>query len=180
LEVLMFKHWKLPVVLTLVTGLLLGSVGTASAQTDTQFTSIPIEGTIFGTTNTFEGALDVNRLRLEGDTLSIVGRLTGEIRDAGGALVRNVSRAVEVPVDISQVGMVCDILLLELGPIDLDLLGLIVNVSPIEINIDAQPGPGNLLGNLLCAVVGLLDGDFPNTLTQTLLKVLNRVLSILG
>ncbi|PSP41947.1 ABC transporter substrate-binding protein, partial [Halobacteriales archaeon QH_6_64_20] len=42
-------------------------------------------------------------------------------------------------------------------PLDLDALGLVVNLSEVELNIDAVPGPGNLLGNLLCAVANLLN-----------------------
>ena len=45
-----------------------------------------------------------------------------------------------------------------LGPLDLNLLGLEVHLDPVVLDIVAQPGPGNLLGNLLCAVAGLLDG----------------------
>ncbi len=51
----------------------------------------------------------------------------------------------------------CEILDLTLGPLDLDLLGLQVHLDQINLQITAQPGPGNLLGNLLCAVAGLLD-----------------------
>ncbi len=54
-------------------------------------------------------------------------------------------------------GDVCDILQLDLGPLNLDLLGLTVDLSAIDLDINAVPGQGNLLGNLLCAVVGLLD-----------------------
>jgi hypothetical protein len=54
--------------------------------------------------------------------------------------------------------VVCDILTLNLDPIHLDLLGLVVDLSAVDLNINAVPGAGNLLGNLLCAVVGLLDG----------------------
>lgn len=53
---------------------------------------------------------------------------------------------------------VCPILFLELGPIFLDLLGLIVEVpDPIIVEIRAERGPGQLLGNLLCALLGILD-----------------------
>src|SRR5215216_1028328 len=52
---------------------------------------------------------------------------------------------------------VCNILTLNIGAIHLDLLGLVVDLSPIDLVIDAVSGPGNLLGNLLCAVAGLLD-----------------------
>jgi hypothetical protein len=71
---------------------------------------------------------------------------------------------------------VCDILFLDLGPINLDLLGLVLDISPIEIDLDAVAGPGNLLGNLLCALTGLLDGA--GLLTQ-ILGVLDRINGIL-
>jgi hypothetical protein len=50
------------------------------------------------------------------------------------------------------------ILHLHLGPINLNLLGLQVKTSEICLNIDAQPGPGNLLGNLLSGLTGVLNG----------------------
>jgi hypothetical protein len=40
----------------------------------------------------------------------------------------------------------------------LDLLGLVVDLAPVELEVRAERGPGNLLGNLLCAITGLLDG----------------------
>jgi hypothetical protein len=52
----------------------------------------------------------------------------------------------------------CPILFLELGPIFLDLLGLVVEVpDPIVVEIRAEPGPGQLLGNLLCRLLGIAD-----------------------
>ena len=55
----------------------------------------------------------------------------------------------------------CDILNLVLGPLDLDLLGLQVHLDQVVLDIVAQSGAGNLLGNLLCAVAGLLDPASP-------------------
>ena len=43
-------------------------------------------------------------------------------------------------------------------PITLDLLGLQLELSRITLDLDAVPGAGNLVGNLLCAVAGLFDG----------------------
>lgn len=51
----------------------------------------------------------------------------------------------------------CPVLDLALGPINLDLLGLVVETSPICLNITALPG-GGLLGDLLCSVANLLNG----------------------
>jgi hypothetical protein len=73
----------------------------------------------------------------------------------------------------------CDILNLVLGPLDLDLLGLQVHLDRVVLNIVAQSGAGNLLGNLLCAVAGLLDGGLQGALGR-LVQLLNQILGQLG
>ncbi|HJQ80960.1 MAG TPA: hypothetical protein VJ828_13455 [Lacipirellulaceae bacterium] len=75
----------------------------------------------------------------------------------------------------------CSILDLELGPIDLDLLGLHVDTSPICLNITGFEGEG-LLGDLLCGLSGLLDdllGDLLDLddLTDLLEDILSEVLT---
>ena len=78
----------------------------------------------------------------------------------------------------------CPILHLELGPLDLNLLGLRVQLNQVVLDVTAEPGPGNLLGNLLCAVAGLLDGVDLGTvlgnLLQNLIDALIRLLEGLG
>jgi len=69
------------------------------------------------------------------------------------------------------------ILNLSLGPVDLNLLGLIVhldncNNGPITVDISAKPGPGNLLGNLIGGLAHLLD---TNASTSALLLKLNQI-----
>jgi hypothetical protein len=66
-------------------------------------------------------------------------------------------------------GTVCDILHLVLGPLDLNLLGLKVHLDKVVLDIVAQSGAGQLLGNLLCAVAHLLDSG--GTLSQLLAKL---------
>ena len=66
-----------------------------------------------------------------------------------------------VPVDIAlaenqPTNAVCDVLALSLGPINLDVLGLVVETSPICLEITADP-TGGLLGSLLCSVANLLN-----------------------
>jgi hypothetical protein len=74
----------------------------------------------------------------------------------------------------------CPILDLQLGPLDLDLLGLRVQLSQVDLNITAEPGPGNLLGNLLCAVVSLLDGvDLSGILGDLLLQLLDALIGLI-
>jgi hypothetical protein len=78
------------------------------------------------------------------------------------ALVKLGKTEVEVPIDLTTLpGADCPILDLALGPIHLDLLGLVVDTSPICLAITADPGAGNLLGNLLCGVAHLLDDGLP-------------------
>ena len=78
----------------------------------------------------------------------------------------------------------CPILHLELGPLDLNLLGLVVHLDRVVLDVTAVPGPGNLLGNLLCAVAGLLDGlnlsAILGDLLQRLIGGLIRILEGLG
>jgi hypothetical protein len=66
-------------------------------------------------------------------------------------------------------GAACGILHLVLGPLDLDFLGLQVHLDRVLLNIVAQSGAGQLLGNLLCAVAHLLDTG--GTLSQLLAKL---------
>jgi hypothetical protein len=58
-----------------------------------------------------------------------------------------------------------------------NLLGLVVHLDTVHLNITAVPGPGNLLGNLLCAVAGLLNGNVPG---NVLARLLNRIFRLLG
>lgn len=72
-------------------------------------------------------------------------------------------------------GATCPILNLQLNAIQLDLLGLLVETSDICLDITAQDGSGELLGNLLCSVAGLLDqggvlGDILDGLTAAQLS----------
>jgi hypothetical protein len=67
----------------------------------------------------------------------------------------------------------CSILDLDIGAIHLDLLGLVVDLAPIHLDITGQTGAGNLLGNLLCALAGLLDPSGIGPLTGLLTDLIN-------
>jgi hypothetical protein len=69
------------------------------------------------------------------------------------------------------------ILHLSLGPVDLNLLGLKVHLDdchggPVTVDVSAQPGPGNLLGNLLSGLAGVLDNTALTQLARELLILL--------
>ena len=129
---------------------------------------------------TFNGTFTVKWFGVENGALVASGVLRGTLVDENGVFT-SIYRTTTIPVDLSASsrgvgGQVCDILHLELGPLDLDLLGLVVHLDKIVLDIDAEPGSGNLLGNLLCAIVGLLDGS---NLGQ-LAVLLNKLISVLG
>src|SRR5262249_13193296 len=71
----------------------------------------------------------------------------------------------------------CAILNLVLGPLHLNLLGLNVDLNQVVLNITAQSGAGNLLGNLLCSVTHLLDSSASG---NALANLLNRIFGLLG
>lgn len=81
------------------------------------------------------------------------------------------------PAPAASAQLSCEILRLSIGAVNLDLLGLTVSLNPVLLVISAVPGAGNLLGNLLCAIVGLLDGV--GTIVQ-IVQLLNQLLALLA
>ena len=155
---------RLTLVLTLMAmvGLITAPAVAAAPPGRGLLSDIPVTGTLNGAD--WEGTLTVNEITREGGQLLADVSLVGEGVDVGGL----------VPVEV---GAACDILNLDLGPLNLDLLGLVIDLSAISLDITAVPGPGNLLGNLLCAVAGLLDGPNPiGGLIDRLLGLINNLL----
>jgi hypothetical protein len=66
-----------------------------------------------------------------------------------------------------------------LGPLNLNLHGLHVHLNQVVLDINAQSGPGNLLGNLLCSVAGLLnDPSLVSSEVTGLLNILQQLLNV--
>jgi hypothetical protein len=88
---------------------------------------------------------------------------------------------VNIALDTNQTGAgACPILDLMLGPIQLDLLGLLVETSPICVKITAYDG-GGLLGDLLCSVATLLNtGTFEQLTIGQLTTLLPGVQNVLN
>jgi hypothetical protein len=84
--------------------------------------------------------------------------------------------AASGPVDLAASNGTCEILNLVLGPLHLDLLGLVIDLNRVTLTITAEQG-GGLLGDLLCSVADLLGG--PASLTG-LTALLNNILRALG
>jgi hypothetical protein len=113
------------------------------------------------------------------------GIVTGVTRHRGAATTFTALRTVRVATingvparakgTTARAAASCDVLNLVLGPLDLNLLGLQIDLSRIVLNIVAVTGAGNLLGNLLCAVAGLLDGGLSGLLNRVI-ALLNQIL----
>ena len=137
----------------------------------------PITGTLVGTTTqVFNGTFTLSKFAVQNGQLMAVGTLAGTLTDAAGNLVGNVNQQVAMPV--AAVSGSCQILHLELGPLDLDLLGLQIHLNKVVLDITAQSGPGNLLGNLLCAIANLLNGGLNLSILNSLVGLLNQVIAL--
>ncbi|HEX6361398.1 MAG TPA: hypothetical protein VFZ93_00470 [Albitalea sp.] len=138
------------------------AVPVAQAQSATRLvlpaTARTATGTLVGTFTPTRAVIGPN------GNLQMQGLLT-----LGTAII---GQLVTLPMAIRQA--TCVILDLELGPLNLSLLGLNIDLARIDLLITATPGAG-LLGDLLCAIAGLLDGN--NILTR-LVDLINRVLDL--
>ena len=104
-----------------------------------------------------------------------------ESRDLLNGALSNLLNATLTSIH-QQVGIhhTCAILHLELGPLDLTLLGLNVVLDncangAITVDITAVTGQGHLLGNLLCELLG----DNLINLGATLQAILNQIIGLL-
>jgi hypothetical protein len=124
------------------------------------------------TEGTFKGKLGKKKVTKENVRLpATVAGATGTAR---------ASQVPPLPLPPLPAGNACSILSLDLGPINLNLLGLVVRTNQIQLRIDAVQGPGNLLGNLLCGITGILNpsGALANTPLGQLAQILNALLAL--
>jgi hypothetical protein len=119
------------------------------------------------------------------------GIVVGTVTKTGQA-AEGVSQAVTMPVQSARTNtsttsaisptavpvISCSVLHLVLGPLHLDLLGLVVDLNRVVLDITAVPA-GGLLGQLLCSVANLLSGGLGGLLGQ-LATLLNQILGQLG
>ena len=132
------------------------------------------------------GDITITGFKKVGGVINAVGTFTGTIAGVNGgqqftagftAPVTNVdghSLAGTSAAALAAAPTSCQILDLTLGPLHLDLLGLVVDLNQVHLQITAEPGSGNLLGNLLCAVANLLNG--PTGLSA----ILNQIAALLN
>jgi hypothetical protein len=154
------------------------STRTAAPPAASAVPSVPVTGSFTdaaGGAGTFAGSFTPTSFAARDGDLVATGTLTGTLTDSTGGTIGTVDQTVTTPAAVAQA--TCRILDLTLGPLHLDLLGLVVDLNQVHLVINAVSGPGNLLGNLLCAIAGLLD---PIPSADALAAILNLLLALLG
>jgi hypothetical protein len=139
-------------------------------------------------TGTFTGTFIPQKFSVVNGILEATGLLKGTLVDANGTQLGTVSQIVTDTVNTTKAANTttnaanapvvgCNVLNLTLGPLNLNLLGLVVTLNQVHLTITAVPGAGNLLGNLLCAATNLLNGGGS---LSSLSALLASILAALG
>jgi hypothetical protein len=163
------------------------SPGSANSAATTASAAKSITSAVTGTfTNadgagTFSGTFTPASFSVLNGVLEATGLLKGALTDANGTSLGNVSQTTTLPVTTTgaagaaaPAALACNVLNLVLGPLNLNLLGLVVTLNEVHLNITAVPG--SLLGDLLCDVANLLNGGGALSGLATLL---NEILAAL-
>ncbi len=188
--------------LVMALGLASVSIGAASAATPDRTTARSVVGksdagkitsTVVGKASNggkVTGRFTPTRFVQRDGVLWAKGFLKGKIKHADGATtkfsgikkmpVKKINGQSATDARTSSRAAACDILNLVLGPLDLNVLGLEIHLKRVVLDIVAVAGAGQLLGNLLCAVAGLLDGGPLAGLLGQLTNVLNQILAALN
>jgi hypothetical protein len=149
---------------------------------------LPIAGTAIGHgKDTFTGTLSIERFAVRGETIVAVGMVTGRVLDkSGNPRGTAVVGQVEVPVQVGsgpsaatpsrmavQQASSCAVLHLDLGAINLNLLGVQFVTTPITLDLTATSDAGGVLGQLICTALDTVGN------VVDLVGVLNSILSLL-
>ena len=158
--------------------LLVGPVAGASAAT-TKSVPFAKKVAIAGTAKNgkaFKGTYTITRFAKKNGKLYSVGTLKGKLGKRSVTRQNVVMRAHRQAAGSAQAAATCQVLNLVLAPLDLNLLGLKVHLNQVVLNITGETGAGNLLGNLVCAITGILD---PQGGLTGLVQFLNSLLGAL-
>lgn len=175
--------------LVLIALMLLTMAIPATAQTPTRSPvssgslTVAVPATIDG--QAVPATFTIKRFVRDGSGVAAEGTLT--LQTATGPMVTAATMPVTLPTPTAGPSIqqaVCEILDLTLGPLDLNLAGLMVHLDTVHLLITADPTGGllgSLLSGLLCGSGGLggLLGNLSASLQQVV-NILNQILAILG
>ena len=155
------------VALIAVLGAFSSTAVAATSATNTK--TVPVTGTT-SSGGTFSGTFTITKFAVQNGQVVAIGTLTGTLYDAAGNPIGTVTQQVAFPVSFGQHS--CTILELTLGPVTVGQ----VQLDAVGLTITTQPGSGNVVGNLLCQIAGLLDrGASLSAVVDKLNQVLKRL-----
>jgi hypothetical protein len=179
---------------TIFCALMLPGVATAQEGPARLTQVVPLSGTTTKGKKQVTGTYTIERFITKGGKIYSDGTFKGKVGNkkvtkdnvrlpatvANASGTAKASQIPPLPLPPLPAGNACSILALDLGPINLNLLGLVVRTNQIQLRIDAVQGPGNLLGNLLCGITGILNpaGTIANTPLGQLTQILNALLAL--
>jgi hypothetical protein len=120
----------------------------------------------------FAGTLNISRFEVQNNQVVAVGTLTGTVTNRAGQAIGSVVRTIVLPL-LQGSNANCPVLHLELGPLDLNLLGLVVHLDRVVLDITAQPG--TLLGGLLCSLANIFQGADLGAIVNLLNQILGAL-----
>ncbi len=148
-----------------------------------------VTGTLLNGQGSFVGTMIIQKLTFADNQnmVTVVGLLSGVATMPDGTTQRlehvpfaeptSLTRSSSTTMQADSSSGSCQILTLVTGAIHLNLLGLVVNIAPLDIHVNALPD-GGLLGSLLCAIAHLLGPGPFGPLLKDLTHV-NQLLSSL-
>ena len=148
---------------------------------------LPIAGTAPGGV-TFAGTLSVLNFGQRDGKPVAIGMVSGSATSPSGApLGTALTGPIEFPVQVApgsaltsaapisvQQAATCQVLHLDLGAVNLNVLGLQVATQPITIDVSGVTGGTNVLGTLICTILETVNN------VVGLVNLLNQLLGILG
>jgi hypothetical protein len=195
------KILRLPLLTIMAISVVLSpTAGTAEQRPAARPLVLPLAGTGSGGV-TFSGTVAVQRFVLQDDgQVAAIGAVSGSLSGPAGPIGTAVSLPVEFPVRVdgrtarAERGLIhpaslsapdygarvilaqaptCGVLHVDLGSVNLNLLGVVVATSPVTIDINGDTG--GALGALVCAILNNVGG-----LVNLLNSLLGVVTGLLG
>jgi hypothetical protein len=161
----------------LLGGLLCLAATGAAAQGTESRTSIArpmVTGTFIDAVSgqgAFSGNIALARFEVRQRSLVVVGMLTGILAESRGSIIGRVNEEVELPVVV--VSGTCQLLHLDVGPLDHEFLGVQVHLEKGALGITTRDGPDRAL---LCSTAGLLASKpTPEAIATRLNAVLGKL-----
>jgi hypothetical protein len=162
--------------------------------------TVPVTGTVSAaagqaTASEVTGTFSIQRFARTETAVAAVGTLTVSITDSASSDTRAVVTQVAVPISrqrsenaaaepvgqtpaiVPTATQTCETLSLVLGPVDLDLRGVPVQLDRVVLDVTGAPTTSDALPKLLCEITGVLDNSAQ---PAELVTLLNRLLDLLG